>query len=440
MSEKQNKEMEASRELLKDLSFCVIDLETTGGNHDLDKIIEIGMVRVVGLEITDTLNYLVDPQMNIPDFIQKLTSIKQKDVKGQPVIENLIEEILDFIGDDIIVAHNTSFDVPFMNGVLRRLDRPELTNKVICTNVMTKHMIPEIMNSNLNYMSQLFDIKHSNAHRAFDDALATAKLLLKYLDVFINKGITKVNQLYYPKNKFEMDRIHYTKETNEKIILDKIAENQSAMLLIMKGERGVILGALPIENPKEEMPFIKEFLKMAEWEILTIRLLRPVLEGILQFNNHYMKFTEDIREKLLTYLLNRYATNSEITKDYSVDGLDFVISHHLVKNQFVVYSFLQLNTNAKAIFKFPAQKKKMLQHFKGQINRFENNQKGKRKNLLNKEIIPLVEAFLTKNRATNKYLFLNRKILKEGEGHIFKIFEDFAKENEPRYNFPASAL
>ena len=178
-----------STELLKGLSFCVIDLETTGGNHENDQIIEIGMVRVSGLEVCDEKNFLIDPEMRIPDFIQKLTSIRQKDVEGCPKIEEVIEEIIDFIGDDIIVAHNISFDLPFLNSVLKRLGRPELENRNLCTNVMTKHMIPEIMSSNLNYMSQLFEIDHSKAHRAYDDARATAKLLLEFLDIFIKKGI-----------------------------------------------------------------------------------------------------------------------------------------------------------------------------------------------------------------------------------------------------------
>ena len=260
-----SEETVSSRELLENLSFCVFDLETTGGNHESDKIIEIGMVRVTNLQITDELSFLIDPEMYIPDFIQKLTSIKQKDVKGQAKIEDKIEEILHFIGDDIIVAHNTSFDVPFLNSVLKRMDREELTNKVLCTNVMTKHMIPEIMNSNLNYMSQLFEIKHSNAHRAHDDAIATARLMLKFLEVFISKGIKKVNQLYYPKNKFELDRIHYSKDTPKSEILKKILDNECSMLLILKGDRGIIQGALPISIPKEEIEFIEEFIDMVDW-------------------------------------------------------------------------------------------------------------------------------------------------------------------------------
>lgn len=428
-----------SRKLLSELRFCVIDLETTGGNHDIDKIIEVGMVRVSNLEIVDEKKCLIDPEMNIPDFIQKLTTIKQKDVAGKPKIEEVIESIIDFIGDDIIVAHNTSFDVPFLNSVLRRLGRAELTNKAICTNVMTKHMIPEITNSNLNYMSQLFNIGHDNAHRAYDDAFATAKLLLTYLEIFIHKGIKKVNQLYYPRNKFELDRIHFEDTTSKQDITKIIRENPTSMLITFKGDRGLILATLPVESPLEEMNFIEELLDSIEWKIITIRLIKPFLEGIFQFNNHYLKYPEDIREKLLNYLNARYKKDNN-PKDFSVNSMDFVISHHLVREQVIVYSFLHLNTNIKAIFKFPAQKKKMLQYLNSQVARFENNQKGRRKNFLHTDVIPLVESYLASNRSSNNYLFFSRKSLKDPRDGIFTVFENFSKENKDNYHFPTQSL
>ncbi|RPJ78868.1 MAG: 3'-5' exonuclease [Alphaproteobacteria bacterium] len=118
-----------SFQLLNELSFCVFDLETTGGNHVNDKIIEIGLVRVENLKIVAQKSFLIKPEMHIPDFIQKLTNIKEADVNDAPLIEDVIDEILEFMGDSILVAHNTSFDVPFFNSVLRRLDREELKNK-----------------------------------------------------------------------------------------------------------------------------------------------------------------------------------------------------------------------------------------------------------------------------------------------------------------------
>ena len=73
-----------------------------------------------------------------------------------PKIDEVIEEILEFMGDRILVAHNTSFDVPFFNSVLKRLNIEQLENRSLCTNLMTKYMIPNLMNSNLNYMSKVF--------------------------------------------------------------------------------------------------------------------------------------------------------------------------------------------------------------------------------------------------------------------------------------------
>ncbi len=177
---------------------------------------------------------------------------------------------------------------------------------------MTKHMIPEIMNSNLNYMCQLFGISHDKAHRASDDARATAKLLLIYLNIFIEKGLKKVNQLYYPKNKFELDRVHFDQKDDRNEILKKIKANNSSMIITLKGDRGLILGTLPIENPNEEIGFIEKFINCTDWTMLTIRLLRPMLEGLFQFSNHYLKYPEDIRMMLLEYLTSRYMSDEDV--------------------------------------------------------------------------------------------------------------------------------
>ena len=104
-------------------SLLRFDLETTGGNHDKDGIIEIGLVKIDQLEIVEEKSYLIKPEIKIPDFIQKLTSIRNKDVKDSPKIEEVIEDILEFMGDRILIAHNTSFDIPFFNSVLRRLNK-----------------------------------------------------------------------------------------------------------------------------------------------------------------------------------------------------------------------------------------------------------------------------------------------------------------------------
>ena len=115
------------------------------------------------------------------------------------------------MGDRILVAHNISFDVPFFNSVLRRLSRPEMENRGLCTNLMTRYLIPNLLNSKLKLYVENFDIEHNKAHRALDDALASARLMLKYLDIYIDKWNKKVNHLYYPRNKYELDRLQIKK-------------------------------------------------------------------------------------------------------------------------------------------------------------------------------------------------------------------------------------
>ncbi len=427
-----------SKELLSGLSFCVIDLETTGGNHNKDKIIEIGMVKISQCRLSDTKSFLINPEMPIPEFIQKLTNISQDKVKDAATIEEVIDEVLEFIGDDIIVAHNTSFDVPFLNSVLKRLQKPKLENNVICTNVMTKHLMPEILNSNLNYMSRLFNIDHSKAHRAYDDALATAKLLLIYLDIFADKGIKKINQLYYPRNKFELDRVHLDNSFSNEQVTDYIAKIESSTLLTIKGERGLILAVLPLEAPGEELGIVKDILNELDWKIITIKLIKPMIEGIFQFNNHYFKYPVEVKNKISDYLYKRYGLPEE--QRIKLEKLDFVLSHHLISDQVIVHSFLHLNTNTKFLFKIPAQKKKLHQFLIGQINRFENNQKGQKKHLIHQELVGLVESFLAYSNKENAHLMLSRKYVKEDKEGVLKTIENFVSQDKNNSNFPTKHL
>lgn len=424
-------------EIIDSLNFCVIDLETTGGNHSRDKIIEIGMVKMQGTEVFAEKSFLINPNMPIPDFIQKLTGISQNDVADAPVIKDVIHEVIDFIDTDIIVAHNTSFDVPFLNSTLKRLGFEPLENRVICTNVMTKHLIPEILNSNLNYMSRLFKINHTNAHRASDDALATAKLLSTYLEIFKMKGLKKVNQLYYPRNKFELDRIHFSQDTPVTEISELIKKQSSSLLVTAKGERGIILAAIPIEDPSTEYKFAEKILNKVDWKMVTLRLINPYLETLFQFCNHYQKHSEEIREEIKNYLSERFRVDEVKVK---IEKLDFLMGHHIISDQVMVYSFLNLNNNTKAIFKIPAQKKKLYQHLMAQINRFENNQKGKRKVQIPEELTALMESYLTANLVKEDLLYLDRKDIKKEREHTLKTIEVFVDNFNNLSEFPTKHL
>ncbi len=429
-----------SNELLMSLKFCVIDLETTGGNPSTEKIIEIGMVRIENRRITEERSFLINPEKEIPDFVQKLTGIKKSTVEHAPKIEEIIDEVLSFIGEDsILVAHNTSFDIPFLNGVLKKMGRPTLDNKVLCTNIMTKYMIPDIMSSNLNYMSQIFNISHSQAHRAIEDARATGNLLLKYLEIFEEKNIRKVNQLYYPRNKFELDRsIIESPEGKEKVeeVLKKI---KNPCILTIKGDNGVILTILPIKSASSELQSLLSYIEDFRWNQIHIRLCGPFIEALFFLNSNFIKIPETYRDKTIEYLKKHHSISNE---QKMLDDHDFVVTPHLITGQYIVYSFLNFSPYSNLVFKFPAHKKKLHQFLQGQVSRFETNQKNRRKIFIQNEIKDIFLSLFHQSLKEEPKIYLNIKMneIRDERKTYLDLIDKLSTEQPDRYLFPTNHL
>ena len=122
-----------SARALADVSFVVIDLETTGGSPGESGIIEMGAVRVVGGRLVDRFSMLVDPGRSIPSFVSRLTGITHEMVVGQPPIREALPRFLDFAGDGVLVAHNLAFDLGHLNGAHRSLFGRPLDASAFCT-------------------------------------------------------------------------------------------------------------------------------------------------------------------------------------------------------------------------------------------------------------------------------------------------------------------
>ena len=369
---------------LKELEFCVFDLETTGGNHTKDGIIEIGLVVIKNKEIILEKNYLINPEQKIPEFIQKLTTITDNQVKDSPVIKDVIEEILEIMSDKILVAHNTSFDVPFFNSVLVRLGKPELKNRSICTNLMTKFLIPNLLSTNLTYMANIFNIDHGKAHRALDDARASAQLLLRYLEIFEQKDIDKINHLYYPRNKYELDRKHI-KSTNFnleslKVTLSKI---KTPFLCTIKGPKGSLEYIIPLEPKSEHIKFIIEKINSMNdsWETTSFQIFGSYFETYLNFLKYASKLKHQHQDLIKEDLMNLFALNSNEIEymekklrnnpDETIKNElgSFIVLGHLVEKQYLIISTQNLGQKNSLIFKYPAHQKKLQQFINSRLNK-----------------------------------------------------------------------
>jgi DNA polymerase-3 subunit epsilon len=181
---------------LHDVTFCVIDLETTGGNRNDDMITEIGAVKVRGGECLGTFQTLVNPGRAIPPQITVLTGLSDVLVAGAPRIETVLGTLIDFVGDAVIVGHNVGFDVGFLRAACRRAERDPLSGTVVDTVALARRLVrDEVPDCKLGTLASRFRLDHRPSHRALDDALATADLLHLLIERAAGLGVVGLDDL-----------------------------------------------------------------------------------------------------------------------------------------------------------------------------------------------------------------------------------------------------
>ncbi len=155
--------------------YVVLDFETTGLDANINRIVEVGAVKVRDGCPTDKFTTLVDPEQFIPSYISTKIHITNTMVYGKPKIEQVLPQLMEFIGELPIVAHNAPFDMSFLLANARRLGI-EVNNSVIDTLALSRKYNKECKRHNLGYLTDFFGIELKNAHRAYFDAAATQKL------------------------------------------------------------------------------------------------------------------------------------------------------------------------------------------------------------------------------------------------------------------------
>lgn len=175
---------------LSDASFVVLDLETTGAKAPPCRIIEIGAYRVAGGAIVDEFVTLVNPETSVPEFITSLTGISDNMVANAPTFENVLGDFLAFLGDSILVAHNSPFDLAFLNYEIGRIHEDCcIWNPTLCTVELSRTVLPDIENHKLKTLANYYSVDLVNHHRAGDDAHATAKIFINLLESMHEHGI-----------------------------------------------------------------------------------------------------------------------------------------------------------------------------------------------------------------------------------------------------------
>jgi DNA polymerase III subunit alpha, Gram-positive type len=180
---------------LEDATYVVFDVETTGLSAVYDTIIELAAVKIKDGEIIDRFESFANPHHPLSATTIDLTGITDDMVRDAPEINDVLHDYAKWVEDDILVAHNASFDMGFLNAGYQKAGLPKASNPVIDTLELARLLYPQFKNHRLNTLAKKFDVELTQHHRAIYDAEATGYLLLKMLKDAFEKGITNHNQL-----------------------------------------------------------------------------------------------------------------------------------------------------------------------------------------------------------------------------------------------------
>jgi DNA polymerase III epsilon subunit family exonuclease len=181
---------------LEDATYVVVDLETTGLRPGSSQICEIGAVKVVGFEIVDEFETLVDPRVALSPTITAITGLTNGQLRGAPVPRVAVSRFLSFAGDAVLVAHNARFDLAFLDRETELLTGSRLAAPVVDTVSLARRVLAgRVPRASLAQLSYFFGTSVQPCHRALPDAQATAEVLLALIGLAQERGARTVADL-----------------------------------------------------------------------------------------------------------------------------------------------------------------------------------------------------------------------------------------------------
>ena len=170
--------------------YCILDIETTGGQYNEEGITEIAIYKFDGHEVVDQFISLVNPEIPIQPFVVKLTGINNAMLRSAPKFYEIAKRIIEITDGCIIVAHNASFDYRVIKTEFRRLGF-DFQKQTLCTVELSKKLLPDLPSYSLGKLVRSLGIPVADRHRASGDAMATVRLFKLLLAKDIEKDIVR---------------------------------------------------------------------------------------------------------------------------------------------------------------------------------------------------------------------------------------------------------
>jgi DNA polymerase III subunit epsilon len=176
-------------ELLQE-EWVVVDLETTGGTMARGhRVTEVAAVCVGGGQIQDVFASLVNPGRCIPRMIRLLTGITDEMVAVAPRFRQIAPQLADALRGRVFVAHNAAFDWRFLCAEMELATGSVPAGRQLCTVRLARKLLPQLRSRSLDSLARYFGLQIEFRHRARDDALATAHVLLRFLEMLAERGV-----------------------------------------------------------------------------------------------------------------------------------------------------------------------------------------------------------------------------------------------------------
>lgn len=203
------KKSKARPQPLEALRFVVLDIETTGFYPARgDEIISVGACVVGGGKIREgeIFSRLVNPCRSIPRHITELTGITGEMAANGGNVAEVLSELLDFIGEDVIVGHVVEFDLSFINYKMKQKNI-NIRNKIVDTSILARALYPWLENYSLDSLLNSFNIQPEGRHTALGDAFLTALLLEKFFGLLGKMGVDTLSELEWLINHCRQNNI-----------------------------------------------------------------------------------------------------------------------------------------------------------------------------------------------------------------------------------------
>ena len=176
-------------------NYVVLDIETTGFSAQKDSIIELSALRVLDNKVVEEFSELVNPECYVSSYISNLTGIQPEMLYAADRIFDVLGRFVDFVSDDIIIGHNVTFDINFINSNKQLCFGSGFDNDYIDTLKLARRFLPQLNSHKLGIIARYFSFNTDGMHRGLKDCIVTNMCYQKFLQMHKEQQMKQTNAL-----------------------------------------------------------------------------------------------------------------------------------------------------------------------------------------------------------------------------------------------------